>query len=46
MSERAKDLLELNRLAIGGAGTLTEHLRREVAAALIAAGLRDFRLGC
>lgn len=46
MSELACDLLELRRLAIGGAGALIEHLLREVAARLISAGLHDFRAGC
>lgn len=46
MSVLALGLLELNRLATDGAGALTEHLRREVADALIQAGVRDFRLGC
>lgn len=46
MSELARDLLELRRLARGGAGALIEHLLREVAGRLISAGLRDFRLGC
>lgn len=46
MSTLAKDLIELNRIAAGDAGTLTAHLRREVADALIQAGVRDFRLGC
>lgn len=45
MSERAKDLIELVRLARGGAGALIEHLLREVAAALIASGVVDFRNG-
>lgn len=45
MSEKAKDLIELNRLAQGGAGALTEKLRREVANALIQSGVVDFRLG-
>jgi hypothetical protein len=45
MSERARDLIELNRLSQGGAGALTEKLRREVANALIQAGVADFRKG-
>jgi hypothetical protein len=45
MSAQAKDLLELQRLAVGGAGALTEHLLREVAANLIAEGCRDEREG-
>jgi hypothetical protein len=39
MSVLAKDLLELRRLAQGGAGALTEHLLKEVALNLIAAGV-------
>ena len=46
MSELARDLFELRRLALGGAGALIEHLLREVAARLISSGLRDFREGC
>ena len=45
MSVLAGDLIELKRLAQDGAGTLTLHLLREVAAELIAAGLRDERAG-
>lgn len=45
MSIYAKDLLELRRLAEGGAGALTEHLLKEVAANLIAEGIRDEREG-
>lgn len=39
MSVLAKDLIELLRLARGGAGALTEHLLREVAGNLIAPGV-------
>jgi hypothetical protein len=39
MSVLAKDLLELRRLAQGGAGALTEHLLKEVARNLIAPGV-------
>lgn len=46
MSTLAADLIELNRLAQGGAGALTEKLRLEVANALIQSGVRDFREGC
>lgn len=45
MSMLAQDLLELKRLAEGGAGALTEHLLREVALNLIAPGVRDQRSG-
>lgn len=45
MSELAKDLLELKRLSDGGAGALTDHLLHEVAANLIAEGVRDEREG-
>ncbi|WP_250481867.1 hypothetical protein [Caballeronia sp. NCTM5] len=46
MSTLAKDLVELKRLANGGAGALIEHLLREVAANLIARGVADERGGC
>jgi hypothetical protein len=46
MSDWAKDLLELKRLAAGGMGALTEKLLHEVAARIIASGLRDERQGC
>jgi hypothetical protein len=46
MSLLASDLLELRRLAEGGAGALTETLLHEVAAALIAAGIRSELGGC
>ena len=39
MSVLAKDLLELHRLANGGSGALTEHLLRQIAMELIAAGV-------
>jgi hypothetical protein len=46
MSQIAEDLIELKRLAEGGAGALTEHLLREVASNLIAPGVSDQREGC
>ncbi|HEX7907298.1 MAG TPA: hypothetical protein VF534_04300 [Paraburkholderia sp.] len=39
MSVLARDLLELRRLAQGGAGALIQHLLREVACNLIAPGV-------
>ncbi|SAL26082.1 hypothetical protein [Caballeronia telluris] len=45
MSQNAQDLMELQRLAQGGAGALTETLLREYALRIIAAGLRDERGG-
>jgi len=45
MSQDASDLVELQRLAQGGAGALTEHLLKEYAARLIAEGCRDEREG-
>lgn len=45
MSRIAQDLLELKRLTQGGAGALTQHLLREVAANLIAFGVADQRCG-
>ncbi|WP_250538774.1 MULTISPECIES: hypothetical protein [unclassified Caballeronia] len=45
MSQAAQDLLELRRLAEGGAGALTEHLLRETALNIIAPGVRDQREG-
>jgi hypothetical protein len=45
MSRIAQDLLELKRLTQGGAGALTQHLLREVAANLIAFGVADLRSG-
>lgn len=38
MSRTAQDLIELLRLAEGGAGALTQHLLRELARSLIAPG--------
>jgi hypothetical protein len=46
MSRFAKDLLELQRLSLGGSGALTQHLLREIACNLIAAGVADERDGC
>lgn len=46
MSRTAQDLIELLRLTQGGAGTLTQHLLREVAKNLIAPGVGDARGGC
>ena len=46
MSRAARDLIELQRLAQSGAGALTEHLLRELAKNLIAAGVADSRGGC
>ncbi|KAB0638857.1 hypothetical protein DF107_12020 [Burkholderia stagnalis] len=46
MSRAARDLIELQRLAQSGAGALTEHLLRELAKHLIAAGVADSRGGC
>ncbi|EIP86755.1 putative bacteriophage protein [Burkholderia humptydooensis MSMB43] len=46
MSLAAQDLIELLRLAQGGAGALTQHLLREVAGNLIAFGVADCRGGC
>jgi hypothetical protein len=45
MSVLAEDLLELKRLAQGGCGALTEKLLHEVAARIIASGLRDEKGG-
>jgi hypothetical protein len=45
MSQAAQDLIELRRLAEGGAGALTEHLLREIALNIIAPGVRDQREG-
>jgi len=45
VSTLAKDLIELIRLAQGGAGALTEHLLREVALNIIAPGVADARIG-
>lgn len=46
MSLIAQDLIELLRLAQGGAGALTQHLLRELATNLIAPGVADMRGGC
>ncbi|AOJ83684.1 hypothetical protein WS86_23885 [Burkholderia savannae] len=46
MSLAAQDLIELLRLAQGGAGALTQHLLREVAGNLIACGVADCRESC
>ncbi|AOJ07131.1 hypothetical protein WS71_07240 [Burkholderia mayonis] len=46
MSLAAQDLIELLRLARGGAGALTQHLLREIAGNLIAFGVSDSRGGC
>jgi hypothetical protein len=43
MSPIAQDLIELLRLAQGGAGALTQHLLRELARSLIAPGVADAR---
>jgi hypothetical protein len=45
MSDTAADLLELKRLADGGAGALTERLLREYATRIIAPGVKDQREG-
>lgn len=45
MSVLAKDLIELLRLARGGAGALTEHLLKEVACNLIAPGVESVLAG-
>lgn len=45
MSLLAQDLIELKRLAQDGAGALTETLLREVAANIIAPGVKDQRDG-
>lgn len=45
MSRIAEDLIELKRLAEGGAGALTEHLLREVALNVISPGVADDRGG-
>lgn len=46
MSTLAKDLIELVRLSVGGAGTLTAHLLQEVAANLIGEGVASELGGC
>jgi hypothetical protein len=45
MSLLAKDLFEFQRLVHEGAGALSQHMLKEVAAALIAEGVRDEREG-
>lgn len=45
MSQIAVDLIELVRLAQGGAGALTEHLLREVALNIIAPGVKPTNEG-
>ena len=46
MSRFAQDRIELKRLCLGGSGALTQHLLREIACNLIAAGVADERGGC
>jgi len=46
VSHAAQDLLELQRLAQGGAGALTQHLLRAMANSLITPGVADARDGC
>jgi hypothetical protein len=43
MSRLSLDLIELRRLAEGGAGALTQHLMREIAASLISFGCGAWR---
>jgi hypothetical protein len=43
MSRLSLNLLELRRLAEGGAGALTTHLMREIAASLISFGCGSWR---
>lgn len=43
MSDAAKELIELQRLAQGGAGALTQHLLRELAKCIIAPGVTNVR---
>jgi hypothetical protein len=45
MSQAASDLIELQRLAQGGAGALTQHLLREIAASIIGLYCDDQRGG-
>jgi len=45
MSQLASDLFEFQRLVRDGAGALSQHMLQEVAAALIAEGVRDERGG-
>jgi hypothetical protein len=46
MSELAKDLIELNKMVLAGADTVTQAFRNEVAARLISAGVRNEQIGC
>ena len=46
MSRSAQNLIELQRLAYGGAGTLTLHLLREVASTIIAPGVAGVGTDC
>jgi hypothetical protein len=46
MSDLALDLIELKRLSAGGMGALTEKLLHEVAARIIASGMRNELEGC
>ncbi|MFM0243825.1 hypothetical protein [Paraburkholderia sediminicola] len=46
MSVLAQDLIELKRLAQGGAGALTEHLLKEVAGNIISEGVANEMDGC
>jgi len=41
MSYSAQNLIELQRLAQGGAGALTQHLLREMASSIITPGVAD-----
>jgi hypothetical protein len=43
MSYSAQNMIELQRLAQGGAGALTQHLLREMATCIITAGVADAR---
>jgi hypothetical protein len=45
MSVLAKDLMELRAIRGGERGALIEHLMREIALCLIAAGVADKRMG-
>lgn len=46
MSVLAKSLMDLRAICGGSHGALVEHLIREIALCLIAAGVADQRLGC
>ncbi|MDE1007701.1 MAG: hypothetical protein OSB38_18715 [Paraburkholderia fungorum] len=46
MSVLAKDLMELRAIRGNEHGALVEHLMREIALCLIAAGVADQRKGC